>query len=254
MVNLLLPQQYIYPPRLIGDPDACQTILQVHTMTQENADRMMAISLKLPPFWTQQPRIWFVQAEAQLATKRIIADEVKYNYVVAALDQEVATRVLDLIESPPEEDKYDSLKRRLIETYALSEYERAGQILHAPEMGDAKPSELLDKMLGYLGSEKPCFLFRRIFLERLPDEVRTPLMHMDIKDIRALAQAADRLWESKSNAAFAVQKFKKSYKSKDLDPELCYYHGTYGNRAFKCKPPCKMAHLPLAGNAKADHQ
>ena len=60
------------------------------------------VSLKLPTFWTSQPEVWFTQAEAQFRLRKITADETKYFYVVAALDQPTATRLLDLISRPPE--------------------------------------------------------------------------------------------------------------------------------------------------------
>ena len=45
-----------------------------------------AVSLKLPTFWSTQPKSWFCQAEAQFAIRKISEDETKYYYVIAALD------------------------------------------------------------------------------------------------------------------------------------------------------------------------
>ena len=59
-----------------------------------------AVSLKLPTFWISQPEVWFAQAEAQFS-QEITADNTKYFYVLAALDQQTATRLLDLISRPP---------------------------------------------------------------------------------------------------------------------------------------------------------
>ena len=72
-----------------------------------------AVSMKLPTFWTVQPEVWFVQAEAQFRLRRIETDETRYYYVVAALDQDTATRVLDLVNNLPVSDKYEALKIRL---------------------------------------------------------------------------------------------------------------------------------------------
>jgi len=75
-----------------------------------------AVSLKLPTFWTSQPEVWFTQAEAQFHIHNITADATKYYYVVSALDQPTAGRVLDVLQSPPIEDKYDHLKQHLLRT------------------------------------------------------------------------------------------------------------------------------------------
>ena len=73
------------------------------------------VAIKLPPFWPQQARVWFVQAEAQFVIKGVTADLTKYSYVTAALDQNTATRVLDILTDPPASDKYDTLKSRLLD-------------------------------------------------------------------------------------------------------------------------------------------
>ncbi len=57
-----------------------------------------AVSLKLPHFWPQQPEVWFTQAEAQFHTRNITADDTKYYYVVSALDQTTASRLIDLLQ------------------------------------------------------------------------------------------------------------------------------------------------------------
>ena len=59
-----------------------------------------SVSIKLPPFWTAQPQVWFQQAEAQFTIRGITADETKYSYIVAALDQDTASRLLDLTLTP----------------------------------------------------------------------------------------------------------------------------------------------------------
>ena len=74
-------------------------------MAEENA-----VAIKLPTFWTSQPRVWFAQAEAQFVIRKITADDTKYYHVLSALDQDTATRLLDLISSPPSENKYQTLE------------------------------------------------------------------------------------------------------------------------------------------------
>ena len=55
-------------------------------MEQPAPQQQNAVSLKLPAFWTSQPKVWFQQSEAQFAWRNITADDTKYYYVVAALD------------------------------------------------------------------------------------------------------------------------------------------------------------------------
>ena len=50
----------------------------------------------------------------------ITADDTKYYYVLAALDQDTATRLLDLVNHPPADNKYQTLKGRLADAFGLS--------------------------------------------------------------------------------------------------------------------------------------
>ena len=106
-----------------------------------------AVSLKLPTFWAEHPQVWLTQAEAQFHIRKITEDETKYYYVVAALDQQTASRITDILSTPPEKDKYTSLRSWLLGTFCLGKRDRASKLLHMNGLGDKKPSELMDEML-----------------------------------------------------------------------------------------------------------
>jgi hypothetical protein len=88
-----------------------------------------AVTVKLPTFWPKWAEIWFAEAVAQFTLKNITVDLTKYSYVVAALDEETAGWVLNLIRTPPANNKYTSLKTRLVGTFKLMEQECAARIL-----------------------------------------------------------------------------------------------------------------------------
>ena len=222
-------------------------------MAQEHA-----VSLKLPTFWTSQPEVWFAQAEAQFNLRRITADDTRYFYVLAALDQQTATRLLDLISQPPADGKYQTLKDRLISTFGLSKHERASRLLHFRPLGDAKPSTLMDEMLALLGDHPPCLLFEQLFLERLSEDIRIQLVDSKMDDYRQLAKRADALWSSRymESNTHAVQRRPptgQKQKPKALAPppddRLCYYHRRFGEAARQCRPPCAWS-----GNEQAGRQ
>lgn len=58
--------------------------------------------VKLPPFWRDNPFLWFAQVEAAFAINRITSDESRYRYVVVHLDQTVLPLVADLLTNPKE--------------------------------------------------------------------------------------------------------------------------------------------------------
>ena len=153
-----------------------------------------AVSLKLPELWTASPAIWFQQAEAQFALRHVVADETKYYYVVAALNQSTAQRLVDFLSAPPAADKYTAIKERLLEIFGLSECDRAARLLNMPPLGDRKPSALMDEMLALLGRHQSCFLFIHLFLQHMPDNICVALAVESINDPRKLMQKADALW------------------------------------------------------------
>ena len=203
-----------------------------------------AVALKLLTFWTTQPEVWFAQAEAQFALHPITADETKYFYVLASLDQETATRLLDLISRPPDDDKYKRLKDRLRSTFGRNEHERASQLLHFQPLGDSKQSAVMDKMLVLLRSHTSCLLFDQLFLERLPDDILIQLVDAKFEDHRELARRADILWLSRDigqslithdikRKSPATRQRQPDKRNPTPDPsQLCYYHCTFGEAAI----------------------
>ena len=160
-----------------------------------------AVSIKLPPFWSGDPRLWFAQVEAQFQTRKISAQKTKFDYVVASLSPVVATEVHDLIISPPSDDPYDNLRQALIERTSQSERCRLQHLLsNQQELGDLKPTRLLRRLqllLGDTAREADGPLFRELFLQRLPSSVRVALASLDTDlTLQQLAERADHMVEA----------------------------------------------------------
>ena len=207
-----------------------------------------SVALKLPLFWTSCPSAWFAQIEAQFSIRNITADDTKYYYVVSALDSATATRAQSLLVSPPTENKYQAIKEFLISAFDLSEYERASALFAMPGLGDSKPSELMDSMLALMGSHKPCFLFRHLFLQQLSTHIRAPIAQSKIEDYRALAQEADMIYLAGQSHSQNIQEVNtpnirqnttKPNSMRQIMNKLCWYHHQHGTRAKKCSSGCK---------------
>jgi len=68
-----------------------------------------AVAVRVPPFWPNDPALWFVQLEGQFALAKITSDLTKYNYVVGHLDHRFASEVRDIMTNPPNNDKYKAM-------------------------------------------------------------------------------------------------------------------------------------------------
>ena len=88
--------------------------------TTPAAPTIAAVSVKLPPFWPQDPEVWFAQVEAQFTTKRVTVQKTKFDYVISSLSPEVAMEVRDLLLKPPTDNPYNTLKAQLIKRTAAS--------------------------------------------------------------------------------------------------------------------------------------
>ncbi|GBN36346.1 hypothetical protein AVEN_222186-1 [Araneus ventricosus] len=51
------------------------------------------IAVKVPPFWRENPAIWFSQLESQFHTSGIVQDSTKYHTVVASVETEILSQL-----------------------------------------------------------------------------------------------------------------------------------------------------------------
>ena len=229
-------------------------------VTNNTTAPVAAVSIKVPPFWSEQLAVCFSQLESQFLIKGITSQQTKFAYVVANLTQEVAIRIPDIIATPPPVP-YDSIKTLLISMFVLSDYQKAETLVNLPAMGDQKPTLLMDKMLHLLHADhEPGFLFKFLFLQRLPADLRVHLMDSVADLPRDLATKADILWAAlsarslhsvsqeqdvKVHALPACQQPPSRPAATHSPPStgrssqgLCWYHAKFGNKAHKCEIPC----------------
>ena len=242
------------------------------TQSSETLPRVGAVALKLPPFWPESAEVWFAQAEAQFNIKGISSSTTKFYHCVASMSQEVASQMLDLIRVPPASEPYEVLKARLIKTYGLDDYQRFESLISLPLSGDQKPSHLMNRMLALLPEDfKPGFIFRGLFLRRLPASVRAHLLQEDISDPRALALKADEFYHNLASSSVNVLTSEETLEPQVVNAvrgpssanrdrrssvssntssatttrrpasSLCWYHRTHGEKATNCRKPCSWS-------------
>lgn len=139
----------------------------------KDEDNVAAVAnLKLPPFWKNDPELWFIQVDAQFNAKGIRRDHSKYYHLLTALDIEALQQVSDIVRSPPEQDKYITLKAHLIERFTESKERQLHRLLTDLELGDKKPSQLLREMKTLATGIVPDDLLRSLWMKRMSNNVR----------------------------------------------------------------------------------
>jgi hypothetical protein len=164
------------------------------------------VAVKLPDFWTADPETWLAQAESQFRRGRVTVQQTMFDHVLCKLPPDVVAAVRDLALHPPEEDPYTALKERLLSSFKPSKWEQVSKLLHFPDLGDRRPTALMDAMLATLppdASPNYC-LFQGIFLERMPDYIRSHLSLPKFETSREMAVMADTLWAGNVRGGSAV--------------------------------------------------
>lgn len=261
-------QDQIIPdiPRQNQDRGQASNIMDEATPSL-HIDAASATSIKFPPFWQKNPKVWFFQVETIFRLQRITSDETKFSYLVANIDPGTLDLVSDLLESSTTGNKYEELKSRIISLFSESDERKLKRLLSGQVLGDQKPSQFLRTIqnlgLGQVGDK----VIKSIFLEQLPENVRAILAISEQKDVNKLAVQADKIMDMMQPATISsvdpvpdssitsrIDALEKNFKnmnrnrsksphrrrsrSRQNNAEFCWYHDRFGNKANKCVQPC----------------
>ncbi|XP_036325130.1 uncharacterized protein LOC118738314 [Rhagoletis pomonella] len=231
-------------------------------------------AVKLPPFWKDNCALWFVQVEAALEIAQIRSDISQYRYVQVHLDETTLPFVADIITSPPVDGKFLALKTRLLHTFEESGDSKLRRLLHNTEFTDGKPSHYLLRLKSLAAGMVTENILRTIFLEQMPQNVRSILAVNDTSGLDHLAVQADKIFEVQNSIMFvfaktvndaitgtespktsafvmdelsaqlqaltaAVNKTNND-RAKEVTKDACYYHTRFGAQAKKCPQPCSF--------------
>lgn len=244
--------------------------------------------IRLPPFWKDNPTLWFVQVEAAFAIQRITSDDSKFRHVILHADQSVLPFVADLITDPPAQDKYLALKERICTVLGETSATKIRKLLGTHELGDEKPSIFLQRLRNLAANQVNDEILKSIFMEQLPESVRTILAISEVQDLTKLAAQADKVVEMARPASGVVQavagghedphskllkeiadlkkqvrklalrsksrqrsrsRGRPRYSKGDENPTgQCYYHDKFGEKAYKCTQPCTFKKAKASEN------
>ena len=151
--------------------------------------------LHLGDFWPQAPNAWFMAADLKFRVAGISNEADKFAHAVGAIPFNTLRSVMDLVERPPTENAYTTLRGCLVLAHELSAVEEAVKVLQLPANPECRPSEMLANILEYCppGEENTAFC-RAAFITRLASNVQVHLVGQEMRDLKELAQLADRFW------------------------------------------------------------
>ena len=147
----------------------------------------------LPKFWKNDVSLWFLMVENIFASRKIASECQRHELLLSSLDlrhlQRVEHVLLDLDPMYP----YSYLKAALAKIFGQTEEHQLGQLVHACELGDCKPMELLAEMRKLLGAKGYPVLLKKLCMDRLSSSVRRVLVAGPIDNLDNVAGRADRV-------------------------------------------------------------
>lgn len=163
--------------------------------TEEYHLSTISVTARIPEFWKKSPKTWFIQVEAVLQPQKM-SDEAKYQVVISKLGQEVIEQITEILLNPPEKNKYENLKQKLILIYQESEERQVKKLIGEMELGDQKPSQLLRKMQDLARNRVTKETLVVMWQNHLPPSVRGVLAVTNENDLEKLATIADKVMET----------------------------------------------------------
>ncbi|KAH9366145.1 hypothetical protein HPB48_021809 [Haemaphysalis longicornis] len=127
----------------------------------------------------ETPHVWFAQVEAVFDLHRVTSETTRFRHLLCNLPPEVADEVADVIGAPLNDAPYQRLKQSILDRTTASESARLRHLLTHEELGDRRPSQLLNTMRQLVGASnvglQRCTFKRTLSLQRLPQSTRIVL-------------------------------------------------------------------------------
>lgn len=100
--------------------------------------------------WKSNIKLQFVQAESNLELSSIIIDVTKYNNLVATIDPEMMSAMSDNLLHMPMQDKYTTLKERLLQEFFESKNKQIWKLLLELQLHEKKHTICYEKCSSWL--------------------------------------------------------------------------------------------------------
>lgn len=263
----------------MDNSNSSTTVTPTSTTSQTEAigREIFRVGVKPPQFFKDEPDLYFIQMEAQFRNARITAENTKYDHTVASLDPQYLQLVSDIIRNPPTENPYTELKQRIIKEFTDSDQRKLRRLIKEIELGDDKPSQLLQKMKKLAGNSISDDAIKSLWIERLPESVRAVISIVD-GDSTQWAKQADKMMEISSFSNIASvgstlqeeiaalrqqihelknqnqhqnrnrstsrnnrNRYRNRSRSRNNEEyDFCWYHYRFKDNAKKCVQPCKF--------------
>ncbi|XP_037958600.1 uncharacterized protein LOC119688045 [Teleopsis dalmanni] len=160
----------------------------------------MRHNVRVPNYNKTNPSVWFAQLERVFRLNNIRED----TWVTVNLDEDIVMVAEDLITNPPTNNKYETLKARLLGKFAESAESKLRRLLQGGDTTGMKPSEILSNMRRLAPDPNSEQIIRTLFLSEMPKSIRPVLAIWEEDDLNKLAKLADKMLEASTTNAMTM--------------------------------------------------
>lgn len=171
---------------------------------QTNQTYVEKLSVRAPPFWSNESELWFAQLESQFLLSGIAQDSTKYAQVLSHLDVKYTREVKDIIANPPDANKYPAIKKALIERLSALQEHRTQQLLEREGLGDRKLSQFLRHLRTLAEPSVSEQMLRTLWLGRLPNQMKVILATRAQDRLEDVAEQVGRIQEISGQSVAVV--------------------------------------------------
>jgi len=243
------------------------------TGSSETRSEISHVSVKILPFYSKNPSVWFRQMESQFHLAKVVSSETKYHHILSALPEDIAANL------PFDEDSsYENLKKAVLDSLTANKHQLIEQALSAVELGNKRPTQLvveIKRRFTEIGLTPDETIIKSRILSALPQNIKSALVGHDSASLEDYVKIADSMIavaapqnpynigavqsanESGNNKYNDTYKFNRNKNTNrpnyyggirpfhnDQRPRICNAHIFYASNARTCRPWCKWPTKP----------
>ncbi|XP_022833161.1 uncharacterized protein LOC111361058 [Spodoptera litura] len=222
-------------------------------MTSEEVETI-SVKARIPLFWHDQPSLWFGQFETVVNPQKP-SEEAKFSLMVAHLEKMDVEQIIDINMSKDRTGRYEEAKKRLLSVYEESGARQLHKLLNDMELGDQKPSQLLNRMREPAREKVPDATLQMLWLQRLSISTRAVLAVSEQKSLDVLAAMTDKMHKQATETQTVCSGTCKGHsKSSPLCAREQKMHGELDLRDAVMQLTKEIAELKVQRTMRATHR
>ena len=157
----------------------------------------MTLDVKLPNFWETDVSLWFLTVENLFCQKGIFDENKMFEFLLVALDLRHLQREKHVLFNLSPTRPFSQLRKALFECLRPMNLPWIANwtncLMLQNSVIDGRPTELLSRMRHLMGTEQSPTLLKKLFLSKLPVDVKRVVVFSGTDSIDELAERADRV-------------------------------------------------------------